>query len=355
MLLSEDIKMLEKMLSERHLPDFKNRDEMLEILMREEYGYMPHAPERIEWKRNEKYIPRFCASKAVCEKIDMTVYYEGKSYTFPFYASIPVEGQPCPFFIHVNFWSDITNRYQPTEEIIDHGYAVLSFCYEDVTSDDRDFKNGIAPLFLKGETREATEPGKIAMWAWAMQRVMDYAETDPRLDSSRAAVCGHSRLGKTALFCGATDERIKLTYSNDSGCSGAALASGKLAEAENIAFITKTFPFWFCENFKKYAGCEGDMPFDQHYLTALVAPRLLYVASAEGDLWADPDSEFMNCVAVSKYYEKLGARGFVSDGELPLAGKCYHDGNVGYHKRRGTHYFSREDWNNLMDFADKYL
>ncbi len=105
--------------------------------------------------------------------------------------------------------------------------------------------------------------------------------------------------GKTALLAGATDERFSIIYSNNSGCGGAALFKDK--EGENIELITDNFPYWFCKNFFKYRGCDNEMPFDQHYLTACVAPRKVYVASAEDDKRASPVNEFINCAAVSEY------------------------------------------------------
>ncbi|MBQ2859273.1 MAG: hypothetical protein IJE82_02830, partial [Alphaproteobacteria bacterium] len=133
-----------------------------------------------------------------------------------------------PFFVHVNFRDLNPDRYMPTEELIDNGFAVLSIYYNDVATDDGDFTKGLAGvLYPDGKRKTDTDCGKIAMWAWAAQRALDYAETIPqKLDMKRSVVCGHSRLGKTALLAGATDERFAFSYSNDSGCSGAAIARG---------------------------------------------------------------------------------------------------------------------------------
>jgi hypothetical protein len=180
---------------------------------------------------------------------------------------------------------------------------------------------------------------------------MDYAQTlDDVLDLKNSIVCGHSRLGKTALLTAATDERFAFAYSNDSGCSGAAITRKK--NGETVKDICKVFPYWFCENYKKYVDNEDNMPFDQHYLIASVAPRYAYVASAFEDKWADPDSEMLSCVAASGAYEKQGLVGFVCDNRLPKTGDIYHEGNIGYHLRAGLHYFSREDWNKAIAFIN---
>ena len=343
--------MLKEMLNERKLPALRSREEMLEIMQKEVYGFIPPKPDRLEWTVKNNYIGHFCAGKASIQYVEMTAFWGEKSFKFPFMVVIPNTKGPHPFFIHINFRSNVPDRYMPTEEIVDRGFACLSFCYEDITKDNADFGSGLAGVLYENGERGSRDAGKIAMWAWAAQRVMDYAEKEERLDKSCAIVCGHSRLGKTALLCGATDERFQFAYSNNSGCSGASITRGK--SGEKVADITQMFPYWFTESYKQYANRESEMPFDQHFMIASVAPRYAYVASASEDLWAAPDSEMLSCVAASEAYEKMGLTGFVCEDRLPEIGDTYHDGNIGFHCRAGLHYFSREDWNKLIDFINK--
>ena len=345
---------IREIIKEKQLPPFKSRKEMLDILQREEYGYMPPPPDKISFDVTDKYIKFFCAGKAISKKIDITVSVSGKSFTFPCYASIPTKEGKHPFFVCINFSDAVVDRFIPTEEIIDSGYAVLSFYHNDVTKDNADFTDGLAEVFYEAGIRSSdTDPGKIALWAWAAQRVMDYAETVDSLDKDRAVVCGHSRLGKTALLAAATDERFKMAYSNNSGCSGAAITRGK--QGERVYNIYKVFPFWFCKNYQKYVDNEDEMPFDQHYLAAAIAPRPLYVASAEKDIWADPASEMLTCAAVSEVYEKYGLDGFISEDRLPRVGDEFHEGCVGYHLRAGEHYMGREDWQKVIRFINRHF
>ncbi|MBQ7338551.1 MAG: hypothetical protein IJW40_08905 [Clostridia bacterium] len=341
--------MLQEQLNQRKLPPLRSREEMLDLLQREEYGYLPSLPDTLTWE-NSTVLSNFCAGKATLQKLSLTVTVKANTFTFPVYAAIPTANGPHPFFLHINFRDDIPDRYMPSEELIDHGFAVLSFCYKDVTSDDGDFSNGLAALFYPDGKRGATDAGKIALWAWAAQRVMDYAVTDSRLDTSCAIVCGHSRLGKTALFAAATDERFAFAHSNNSGCSGASLARGKCSGGERIADICRNFPYWFCENYLRYVDREDALPFDQHALLACLAPRYVSVASAAGDIWADPTGEFLCCVAASEAYRAYGLDGFICEDRLPTIGDAYHKGHIGYHLRAGTHYFSREDWLQLIAF-----
>ncbi len=331
----------------RTIEEAKNA--MLGVLLEEEYGVLPNRETSLSWETVSEE-ENFAAGKAVLRTVNLTAHFEKGDFTFPVRAAIPKGKQNVPFFVHINFRPGVPDRYQPTEEIIDSGFAVLSFCYKEVTSDDGNFKNGVSPYLLGADEQvRGNDCGKIAMWAWAASRVLDYAETLPELDLNRAMVVGHSRLGKTALLTGALDTRFALAVSNDSGCSGAAITRGK--QGERVEDICKNFDYWFCKNYQKYCGKEETMPFDQHFLLASIAPRKVYVASAAEDLWADPDFEFLACVMAGKYYEHYGLRGFIYDDRFPAEGEALHKGNVAYHKRGGTHYLSREDWRLFMEYA----
>lgn len=322
------------------------REELVDIMLKEVYGYPPEKPLAMHAK-SEGVTYTFCAGNATLETVKLTVTIPEGEYTFPFKAAIPAGEGPFPFFVLINFRPDVPDRYLPVEEICDRGYAVLSLYFNDIAFDGEDhFEGGLAGMLPK-EGR----CGKIGLWAWAASRVLDWALDDPRLDGERAAVIGHSRLGKTALVAGALDTRFSTVISNDSGCSGAAITRNKAGE--RIETITRVFPYWFNESYPQYTDKERLMPFDQHFLLAAVAPRNLLVGSAEQDLWADPDSEYLGCCAVSHVWEALGETGFVHPDRLPNPGDTFHEGKIGYHLRHGAHYLSREDWNRYMDFLDK--
>lgn len=340
--------MLNKMLSERNLPPLLSRKEMLLILQKEVYGKIPSPPENISFTVEENYIPNFCAGKAICNKITAVCTIGTSVFSFPFYATIPTDDNKHPFFVHINFRDYVPDRYMPTEELVDNGFAVFSFSYNDVTTDNNDFTDGLAGVLYKNGKRKSDDAGKIAMWAWAAHRVMDYAQTlEDKLDLSNSIVCGHSRLGKTALLTAATDCRFKFAYSNNSGCSGAAISRQK--NGERIKNICTVFPYWFCENYKKYIDNEDAMPFDQHYLLASISPRNVLVGSASKDSWADPISEQLCCLAASDCFEK----GFVCDKTAEI-GDEFFEGDIGYHLRDGLHYFSRTDWLKLIKFFNKH-
>ena len=329
------------------------RKQLIEILCEEEYGFMPAECNKVTFEVASEET-NFCAGKATLRKVIVTAYFGEKKFSFPIYATIPNKTGKYPFFIHINFRNYVPDRYLPSEELVDRGFAVISFCYQDVSKDLGRDLDGVSndvdlhDVLFSDMEKASNHCGRIRLWAWAASRAMDYAETLDCLDFSKAAVVGHSRLGKTALVAGALDERFTCAISNDSGCSGAAISRGKVGES--IEVITRVFPHWFCDNYKKYADNEDTLPFDQHFLIAAIAPRKAYVASAVEDTWADPDSEFLACFAANEVYENLGMKGLVSPDRLPEVGEAFHEGNIGYHLRSGCHYLGREDWHRFMEY-----
>ncbi len=354
----------------------KRRAEILELYRSQVFGHSPTVGAGDMAFETVSVDPNALGGKAVRKEVIMRLF--GHPVRLLIYLP-PGTSKPVPAFLSMNFdgnhtvssdpgititeqwtWDRKSNQEKlvrpdettrgksigrwPVEMILSRGYGLVTFSRADVEPDyPGGWRHGI-------RARKPGDWGCISAWAWTASRALDYMETDPAFDARRVVVVGHSRLGKTALWAGAQDERFAMVISNNSGEGGAAIT--RRCFGETIGLINKNFPHWFCANFKQYSDRENDLPVDAHMLLALSAPRPLYVASASEDLWADPKGEFLACVHADPVYRLLGTDGFGVTEMPPVntpVGKT-----IRYHCRQGKHDITEYDWGQYLDFADHH-
>ena len=365
------------------------RKEILNSFEREVYGKKPAQPLKPEYTVTEDWTPAL-DGRAERKQVAISMGRNGSTATINVLLYRPVAyEQAAPVFVGLNFIGNASINPDPAiglhtnwtigskdEGVIDHratvasrgkkksrwplahiierGYAVATAHCGDIDPDfDDGYKNGIHPLFADGHSVAQAEEtwGTIGAWSWGLSRILDYLEQESEIDHTRAAVIGHSRLGKTALWAGAQDKRFAVVISNNSGCGGAALSRRQFGET--VQAINMNFPHWFCTNFKKYNRREDELPVDQHMLVSLIAPRPVYVASATEDLWADPKGEFLSLLYADPVYKMLGTPGLpvdrMPDPDQPV------QGTMGYHLRSGSHDITLYDWTQYLDFTDRHF
>jgi hypothetical protein len=239
------------------------------------------------------------------------------------------------------------------ETLIERGYGLATIYFEDFAPDDGDTYNTRVISLFDDENFRA-----IGAWAFGISRGIDYLEQDSAVDASKIADIGHSRLGKAAVWAGANDERISLVISNDSGNSGASLSRGN--HGETVKSINAIFPYWFCDKYSTYGNNESELPVDQHELLACIAPRRVYVASAESDLWSDPQGAWNSLLFSREAYELYGLE--TISGSVGTDGWTQPETNtrvfseaMAYHVRTGWHEMQPDDWENYLDYMDEYI
>ena len=349
----------------------KRRPELVKLFEEEMFGSVPGRPEGLHFQVRDNDP---AALDGLATRRQVRIFFNAEETEYEDLLLYVPNGRkgPAPAFLGVNFFGNHTvdpdlgiflpdslryrsdfilnprgfNRQRwPLRTILERGYAVATYCCEDVVP-DTDGYPGIRAAY-PGYTW-----GALAAWGWGLSRALDYLETDADVDASRVAVFGHSRMGKTAVWAGARDTRFAMVVSNASGCGGAALSRRRFGET--VSRINAHFPYWFCEAFHKYGDNEDMLPFDSHELLALVAPRPLYVESGSEDLWADPKGEFLGLANAAPVYRLYGFEGFAPS-EWPAVEQPVTRGRNGYHVRGGRHEILLYDWLQYLDFADRHL
>jgi len=359
------------------------RPYILNLFKENVYGQFPGKPAGMHFKETEidstaldgkairKQITVYFSTADNAAKMELLLYLPKTDHPVPIFAGLNFCGNHCisndpeiklpENWIANNYPGIVDNKASeksrgsqlsrwPLKEIITRGYGLATVYYGDLEPDHAEgWKNGIRSSMKENLKLEPEAWSAMGAWAWGLSRIQDYLETDPAVDARKTIVHGHSRLGKATLWAAANDQRFAIVISNNSGEGGAALSRRDFGET--IWNLNSSFPHWFVSQYKKYNGNPGQLPVDQHMLIALIAPRPIYIASAEEDKWADPKGEFLsakNAEAVYNIYNKKG----LGVEEMPGANQPVGE-TIRYHIRTGKHDITEYDWKQYLEFAGK--
>ncbi len=302
----------------------KRRGEIVALLLRDQYGQAPAAPASLPHKELSR--EDLFDGQAVRRRLRLDL---GKGASMQLGITAPAEGGPYPAIVHIDHRPALFGCAIP-REVTARGYILAELTPTDLCPDRPGARS---PLRLAHPGRTW---GVIACWSWGASRALDLLSRLDQVDREKVIVTGHSRSGKAALWAGAYDERFALTAPMGSGCGGAGSHKVRGPGCERLADLVRNFPHWFVRGLSRFAGNPAKLPFDQHWVAALVAPRALLTLDAVGDRWANP----------------LGT-GATYLGALPVFRFLDAKDRLGVSFRPGKHELADRDWRTLMDFADR--
>jgi len=335
----------------------KRRPEILKLFETNVYGRtMVGRPADMTWKVTSQTVDGNAITKIV------TIYFTGKTDGPKMDVNIVLPAsaaqKPVPLIAIVE-WAP------PKRWLLDRGFGLATFNAAQVEPDIRvgSYDKSIRKFFAKPDQNmpgpdlssvaqaKGDEWGAIGAWAWALSRAMDYIVTDKDIDANKVCVAGFSRFGKVAMWAGAQDQRFAIVFSGESGCGGAVIV--RRGFGETVKKINSAFPHWFCRNFATYGDHVNDLPVDWHMLVALMAPRPVYIATAEQDYWGDPHGSFLAAKYAEPVYQLFGEKG-LDINDMPPVETPVGD-YIGYHNRKGIHDLTDYDWLQFLSFADRHF
>ena len=233
-----------------------------------------------------------------------------------------------------------------TNPAIAHGFAFITFnnndCGEDTTLrlPDGSWAYRTTRFFPAYPNYDW---GLLRAWAWGASRIVDYLVTDPAIDKNKLIITGVSRTGKAALIAGAFDDRFAMVapVASSGGGTPAYRYSGSVPDRggkEGLTEMVRKYPNWFSPHLHQFWGQPDKLPFDEHWLIALVAPRPFISLEGEHDQNVNANGVYQSIVAARPAYAFLHATD-----------------KLGVSWADRPHGMAQGDWDALLAFADRFL
>lgn len=311
------------------------RRELYRTAIELQYGTQPPAPELLTVERlNEPWgstVFRYGTYRIVTGKRDQPI-------SFIMHTFSPLQGEVHPAVIDGDFCFGYAFNEQWIRTFTDNGLMLVMFSRTELANDVLNEGRGHGPLYALYPDKTF---GALGAWAWGYSRCVDALEQLGIADMSCITFTGHSRGGKVAMLAGALDERAAIVNPNAT-CAGACSCyrihlqaideKGEERRSETLKYLLGSFEFWMGPEMKNYADHEELLPFDSHFLKAMVAPRVLLVTEAASDIHANPVGSWMTSIAAGEVYRFLGC-----------------PENLYWHFRNGYHYHKLEDVQALVN------
>lgn len=301
------------------------RKEMFSLAVETQFGFMPPKPELLLVEPLDNFLRGFRYYK-------ITTGTRKNPVSFTVLTKKPEGEGPFPVVIS----GDLSLLYARDNDVFnaftDNGIMPVFFSRIELAPDRKEvFKGALHKAYP--EYSFAT----LAAWAWGYSRVVDALDFIAFADKTRIAFSGHSRGGKTALLAGICDERAQIVHSNGSGCGGSGCyrVSARISTEPNESYfdidetlgaMIKNFPHWLSKEMSEFIDNESALPFDQHFLKALVAPRTLLISEGASDAWANPVGSYLTTMEAKKAFSFVGA-----------------EDKLLWYYRKGGHAYKKED------------
>lgn len=284
---------------------------------------------------------------AMSNPLVLSQTFSSNCTTFPGESVTSEDGDPCTAreigpianFLITNIFGEYIAE-APVGLYFDAGFVYASFHAGDFVPDSAEF----GPKVMQDLGAEVNPTSTLMAWAFAFSAAMDVLESDPRVETRHTSVMGHSRHGKSALLAAVWDQRIEAVVAHQSGFAGASLS--RSGTGETLARMAKTYPHWLAPGARAYADAPETLPYDQHLLLALIAPRRLFLGNGRRDVWSDPNSSYRAAEAASKMWEAYGAVGLHDRGMKDFDP----DAGIVWWMRPGGHSIVREDIDAFTQF-----
>lgn len=307
------------------------RREMFKTAIELQYGTMPPAPEYQKFERLDEG-GRFQSYRITAGTREKTI-----SFIVRIMVS-PDVSKPLPAIVDGDLCFNYYFRNDQYEQINKEKVHLVLFSRLEIVPDVKCEHHRGGGLY---DVYPDHTFGALGAWAWGYSRCVDLLETLDFIDTSCIVFSGHSRGAKTALLAGVLDERAAIVNPNETCAGGASCyrlfmraitEDGDEMHSELLRDLWKNYGFWMGPKMGEYADRPQDLPFDCHFMKAMVAPRILFVSEAASDIWANPIGSWMTTMAAGEVYKFL---------EKPE--------NLYWYYRRGYHAHAPEDFQMLLN------